>query len=145
MSTAVLPTPAVDPWTTRPIVGKFRVLSGVHSEGAVPGTYRIDPVGAPMSQPRIYTHGEIVASRSDLLKHNPIHGEKKFERVDDSVPDKYDGQETAMNESPQVAEDLELLTIPQLRHMAAAEGIDLGDFTRKSEIIDWIRTSRGGE
>ena len=140
----------VDPWTQRPVVGKFRVLDGVHSEGAIPGTYRLDGAGAPMSQPRVYLTGEVVASRSDLEKHNPIYGVKKFARVDDSVPDKYDAMERELAKGENVSgpakvvEDLESMTVAQLRQAAEAEEIELDDTMRKQEIINWIRQSRGG-
>jgi len=134
------PRDVVDPWSLRPVVGKYKILSGVHSEGAVPGTYRVDPGGTPMCAPRVYNPGDVVASRSDLLKHNPVRGEKRFERVEDSAPDKYDG----VPDGASVAgEELESMTVQQLKQLADAEGIDLGDFTRKSEIISWIHASRG--
>jgi len=126
---------AVDPWSLRPVVGKFRIKEGVHSEGAIPGTYRRDPTGAPMFSPRVYVDGDIVASRSDLSKHNPAHGAKKFERVDDSMPDKYDGNAPPVDE-------LEAMTVAQLRELSVAEEIDLGEATKKADIIEWIRMVR---
>ena len=146
-----------DPWSQRPIVGKFRVLNGVHSEGSVPGTYRKNTYGEIFSEPRIYHTNDVVASRGDLLRHNPIHGEQKFERVDDSTPDKYDAMERELAKAqavapsqpqsaprePTPADDLESLTISQLRQTAAAEGIDLDADWKKQEIVDWIRQSRG--
>ena len=135
-----------DPWITRPIVGKFKVLSGVHSEGALPGTYREDPGGVPLIQPRVYRTGEVVASRSDLLLHNPVYGQMKFEKVPDNTPDKYDAEERALakdvKQTP-VEESLESLTVPELHQLAKAEGIDLGDLSRKAEIISWMKESRG--
>lgn len=155
--TITQPRPTVvevtDPWTERPVVGKFRVLNGVHSEGSIPGTYRQqldaagNPVDAPLSKPRIYTHGEIVASRSDLEKHNPAFGEKKFERVSDDVPDKYDAMEQkrqgVVGVQPEEEQSLESMTILQLRKVAEDEEIEVGNDWKKQEIVDWIKQSRG--
>ena len=138
------------PWGKKPIIGKFRIMANPHSEGHVPGTYRIDPTGVPMFEPRVYVVGDIVASRSDLEKHNSPHLEK-FRRVDDSLPDKYDAQEKEAREKGSaksttqtaLVEDLESMTVAQLKQLAEAEGIDLDDNMKKAEMVAWIRESRG--
>lgn len=124
----------------------FRVMRGMHSEGTVPGTDRTLPNGqVKAGVPREYYTGDVVHSKSDLSKHNRP-GAEKFRRVPDSTPDKYD-EKGATRKALKVdtAADLKKLTADQLKGIAEAEGIDLGDLDSKDEIIGWILTSRGKE
>ena len=143
-------TVVADPWSLRPVVGKFKIMFGIHSEGAVPGTYRTDPTGTPLFDPRQYYPGEVVASRSDLLKHNRLFShEPKFLRVDDATPDKYDAMEKeqvkgekGVPKPAKIVEDLESMTVAQLKELAKAEEIEIDDTMRKPEMIGWIRQCR---
>ena len=69
----------------RPYVGYFRVLQGCHNEGGrtYHGKRRHSTEKDSQGDPVILT-GEIVHSKSDLLKLNPANPqwERKYEKVD---------------------------------------------------------------
>ena len=140
---------------------KFQVLDGKHQvftsaeEGNPGGSILID----------LYMKNDIVESDVDLaLKHN--RGARKFKRVADDTPVKCSqpqqvSQTLQKPSSPKVSpiEPLEepkeepldenvddvfsKLTIKQLRRLAEEEEIDLGEATKKSEILKIFRDDVG--
>lgn len=139
-------------------VMRFRLLAGAHQQG------RNDD-----GTPRLFKPGQIIESTVDLTQCNSKNpaATRKFERVfsdgsTDSAgrlppnPFAKDKRESAAEYSARMAamakkfqehaelaskqhEDLELLTVADLRKYAADNEIDLGDAVDKDEILALIR------
>lgn len=113
----------------------YRVLRGVHSEG----TNEAD-------EPRQYgpgqPNGDIVDSKTDLLKHNPRFGLPKFQKISDAEAAEILGLDKAGPED----DGLDDLSIADLRQIADAESpsVDLTGLTKKDEIIARIRQAEKG-
>ena len=119
---------------------KFRVLMGVHSESK-----------------KIYNAGDVVDSKSNLLKHNKGNS-VRYERVADDAKDTgkpvigaseeqkdavaeaakkgfEDGNTAALPKAP-----LESMTVEQLRKMAEEYEIDVSTCKRKEELVNTLRS-----
>ena len=98
-------------------MARFKVLTGKHHEGG-----------------RTYKTGEIVDSKSDLLKLN--RGSRKFERVT-----KEDDEALAKKkaEAPSTLDELEKMTKADLEAFAADGGIDISGLKTKDQLIIAIR------
>jgi len=110
---------------------KFKVLRGRHTEGGV-----------------MYQAGEVVDSSSDLNKHNSP-GSRKFEQLSGEVADAPSAslpESSEDDEDPEEGSDeLDGMTVAQLKTFAAEEEIDLSGVSRKSDILSAIRaTLQGG-
>lgn len=99
---------------------KFKVLHGLHYEGKNSD-----------GKAKCYKRGDVVDSASDLDKKFNSPGSIKFERVPDS---------TAVTVAePELAEQLEKMTVPQLREFAAEHEIEIDSaYSKKSDVIDCI-------
>lgn len=110
---------------------KFKVVAGYHCEGE-----RHPVTGKLIS----YGPGEIIESQIDLVK---LHGREKFEPVSSDVPVTRRSTTTApqqtnppsQKESGHTAKELEGMTLEELKRLAAEEEIDLGNLSKKNEII----------
>ena len=98
----------------------FKVLRGSHSEGG-----------------KTYRKGEVVDSKSDLIKHNSS-GSIKFANVFDDGA-KQDAKEavpsSVATKNPHEREELEALTLPDLKEIAADEEVEIDSTFKKEEII----------
>jgi len=74
-----------------------------------------------------YGPGDIVDSASDLNKHNKQEA-IKFEQVGEVLSSQ---------------DELKQHTVAELQDLAAEEEIDLGDATKKAEIVEVILIARG--
>lgn len=99
--------------------GKYRVLRGTHTEES--GTYY---------------PGDEVDSKSDLDQFNSP-GAQKFQWVGSGKHSTKDSKKKAQ------AADLETLNVPDLKKLAEEEGVDLGNSTRRDDIVDKIVEARG--
>jgi len=133
---------------------KFRVLRGSHNEGKY-------PKGHPwVGRGICYVIGEIVDSASNLAKFNcagPLG--PKFQRIHDSMPatdkvqqgldiakqieedavyDDGNGQGGPMDQLPP-ADNLDSMTLAELKKSAKEDDIELSPQATKSQIIDAIR------
>ncbi len=103
---------------------KFKVLRGQHSE-----------------QGKIYKKGDTVDSKTDLAERFNFPGSIKFAKIasknspSDEVEEEEE-EETA--EETYSAEELSLLTIPDLKELANDQEINLSGLSRKEEIIEAI-------
>lgn len=103
----------------------FQVLRGVHHEGGK--TYYGRHKGK----------GDVVDSKSDLSKHNPPPESgipPRFKRVEGSA---------VVQEPPD--DGLGVMTVAGLEDLAAEEEIDLGQATRRADVIAAIRAARGSD
>jgi len=94
----------------------------------------------------IYERGDIIESKSDLCLHFNAPRAIKFERVDPSgrpVHDAAPNVQPAVNPSSRLADqdNLDNMTVEELRAFAAEEEIDLDNAVRKQDIIQAIRAS----
>ena len=96
---------------------KFRVLVGRHYEG-------IETEGPRKGKARCYKKGDIVDSKTDLLKMN-APGAIKFEKVE---------------ETPRIL-DLSKLTEAKLRQLAADEEVDVASCKTKVDLIAAIQNA----
>jgi len=102
---------------------KFRVLAGSHREGGI--TYR---------------QGDIVDSKSNLLKHN--RGGRKYARVTDeeAFQDPVDEAAVATAETVTAADDgLEAMSEDELREFADSNGIKLTGKEKAKQLVAKIR------
>lgn len=99
---------------------KFRVLAGSHREGGV--TYR---------------QGEIVDSKSNLLKHN--RGGRKYARVTDeeAFQDPAEPAEAVTATAPN--DGLEAMSEDELREFANSNGIKLTGKEKAKQLVAKIR------
>jgi len=107
---------------------KFKVLRGQHSEGGE--TYRA---------------GDVVDSASDLNRHNSP-GAKKFEQLEGGVADVPSASPPATpavedEDSGEESDDLDDMTVVQLKTFAEEEEIDLAGVSRKDEILSTVRAA----
>lgn len=124
-------------------VNRYRVLSGTHSEGYEPvidpetGKQLLDPMtNKPLrGEPITYHAGQIVESKSDLLRFNSP-GSIKFELL--GARNSY-FSEPVKQENEQ--DELGRMTVGQLREFAAANEVDLGPAKSKDDILRTIRES----
>jgi len=93
---------------------KFKLLSGIHNEGG-----------------NTYYAGDIIDSKSDLLKHNVSGSSPRYEKAAESTPSSVQSR----------TDQLDAMTVSQLREFAEAEEIDLGEATKKAEILAVIYAS----
>lgn len=100
---------------------RFKLKRGIHAQKEK-GKIRTYLAGTP---------GEVIETPEDLNKqHDPR--KERFEPVEEFVP---------ISQTPGKAGDgLEELGIKGLRELAAQEEIDLGDLTKKSDIVAVIRS-----
>lgn len=98
-------------------MARFRVLTGKHREGG-----------------RTYKTGEVVDSKSDLLKLN--RGSRKFDRV---TKEDDEAAEKAKAEAPSTLDELEKMTKAELESFAADGGIDISGIRTKDQLIIAIR------
>ena len=119
-------------------MAKFKVLHGSHSEGKnEDGTSRI------------YRRGDIVDSVTDLNKLN-YSGSTKFEEIPE-IPKNPgtilppESTKKTVNEQPRLEEQLEKMTVVQLRGYIADHGIEVDPvYSKKSDIIDCILVAMDG-
>jgi hypothetical protein len=111
-------------------MAKFRVLHGIHAEGG-----------------QVYRAGEVVDSATDLNRMN-TPGSSKFEELvgggvavveaatpsSSSLDDDSDGA---------VNDELDTMTVSQLREFAAQEEISLESSKKKADIVAAIRSAIG--
>lgn len=112
-------------------MSKFRVLRGQHTESEkTDGT------------PRVYSRGDVLESKTDLLRHNSRAGEAKFERVGDDAETTSDtGIASCDQRSSNTLDDM---TVEELRTLAAEEEIDLSESKTKRHIIAAILAAHKG-
>ena len=91
---------------------RFKLLSGVHTEGHQE-TYKQ------------YERGDVIETDVDLVKKFNRPGSTKFERVEDNA---------SLN-----TDEFSAMTVAELRAFAEGEEIDLGEISRKSDILDALR------
>jgi hypothetical protein len=104
----------------------YRVLRGVLSEGTHDGT----PGGKPKMYGPGQPDGDIVDSKTNLLKHNPRIGEPKYRKLtDEEAAELLGGKD----------DGLEDLSRTDLQALAQREGIDLGRAVKKDEMVARIR------
>jgi hypothetical protein len=98
---------------------RFRLNSGIHSEGG-----------------KTYMPGDVFESASDLSVHNVRGDLPRYERVTTSIA-------LSHGETPADRDPLGIhqLSVPELRQWADNEEIDLGDATRKSDILKTIENA----
>lgn len=89
---------------------KYQVLAGQHREGG-----------------KTYNKGDVVDSKTNLLRLNADGLDPKFRRVEE------DGNVAVANDG------LDEMTVDDLKAFAAEEEIDLGKATRKEDIVSAIR------
>jgi len=141
---------------------RFRLLQGLHTTGRQQDTTKMtvlqqqldegmitqaqfDEQTKDLQPRRIFHAGEIVESRTDLLRLNGPHPMvPKFARADEDVasmvPQPYQSPET--RPAPVDVDDtLTGMTLEQLKKMARAEAIDIKGLTTVEEIADRIRQS----
>jgi hypothetical protein len=129
-----------------PVVDSFRVVRGRHHEGG-----------------RTYAKGEVVESKSDLLKHNSP-GAIKFVRLSDNATLITEAEKAKKGAVPQdrsvaaspptsepvayaddkgaTEEELNSLTFQELKDYAAAEEIDLTGVRSKQDAIEVIKSHK---
>lgn len=112
---------------------KFRVLAGNHSEGYVDEVNRKDPL--------IFHQGEVVNSKSNLVAIHNKPGSIKFEKVPENTPAKYENDKPR-SKSKEIVDNLEELTVRDLKEMASQEEIEIDNAMNKVEIINAIRNQR---
>lgn len=98
---------------------KFRLRFGVHNEGG-----------------KTYYPGDVIDSASDLSKHNERFGGVRFEPIagGSSTGD------VGVADSPQGAEpSLNSLTVARLKQLASELEVDLGEATRKDDIVEALQ------
>jgi len=98
-------------------MAKYRLLAGTHTTGSTAKNNR-----------RRYHVGDIIESDEDLVKRFNRANSVKFE----VVPDSNGG----------VSDGLDDMTVEELRQLAEAEEIDLGDAVRKPRIIRILREAQ---
>lgn len=124
---------------------KFRVLSGRHCEGDR------DPVTNKLI---IYNQGEVFESKTDLDKRFNHPTGVKFERVSDATVVSraplaqaaaagFNSAEGAKKGTQPAftSNDLEVMTLDELKKLAAEEEVDLGGLTKKADIIARIQSA----
>jgi len=139
---------------------KFRLLHGLHTIGRQQDSVRLDSLkqqleeglitqekfdteSAGLRPRRIFHVGEIIESRTDLLRLNGPHPMvPKFARAEDDVaamiPPPYQTPDT--KPTPFMGEDtLTGMSLSQLKKMARAEEVDISGLTTEQEIADRIR------
>lgn len=124
---------------------RWQIIAGSHSDDYVEPIDPKDP--NRLRTPKIYRAGDVFDSVCDLSKQNSP-GCIKFRKVDPSTPlsNPYDtpakvkgSSEAPINPNLSVddrRQTYETMTVDALRRHAAEEEIDLGDATKKSDIID---------
>jgi len=102
---------------------KFRVLAGSHREGG-----------------KTYRQGDIVDSKSNLLKHN--RGGRKYARITDeeAFADPVEAEPEAVAATATVPDDgLEAMTEDELREFADSNGIKLTGKEKAKQLVAKIR------
>ncbi len=100
-------------------MSRWKVLQGVHQDK---NTKLIQPSTDKLGVERkpndgVFYRGDVIETNADLSQVGGCRGNPKFERVEDSE------------------DALDSMTIQQLREFAAEEEIDLGDASKKDEIL----------
>jgi hypothetical protein len=116
---------------------RFRLLCGKHHEGDANGAQRT------------YVRGDVFDSPYNLLKFNSLES-KRFEVVPDSTPLVHNEVKKPPAEpnletpqaGPATENTLDSMTVTELRTLAEEEEIDLGNASRKDQIIQAIRATR---
>lgn len=98
---------------------RYRVMHGTLSSGG-----------------KIYNQGDTIDTDKDLLQHN-LAGVDKFLLIGDTPDPSNSKSENSSQESDAVytREELEQMTVPDLREIAEGEEIDLMGASKKNEII----------
>lgn len=83
-----------------------------------------------------YRQGNIIETNTDLVA---LHGREKFEKMPDDTPVTRTSAK-ATSTSPQetsgyTAKELEGMSVEELKRLAAEEEIDLGNLSKKNDII----------
>jgi hypothetical protein len=144
---------------------KFRVLHGLHTTGRQQDTTRLsvlqqqleeglitqeqfDEQSKGLNPRRVYHAGELVESKTDLLRlngHHPLI--PKFARADDDVaamvPLPYQTPDTKPAPA-EVDDTLSSMSLDQLRKMARSEDIDIAGLTTAEEVAQRIRDVMNG-
>ena len=98
---------------------KFKLIAGRHITGKTE------------QDRKIYRIGDVVESDRDLVER---FGKDKFQRVgDDAVATVVNGEARA---------ELEAMSVRDLRELAEADEVELGNATRKNEIIRVLLEAR---
>lgn len=115
---------------------RFRLLRGTHSNGD----------RHPVTNKLItYRRGDVFDSPINLVA---IHGREKFEAVGNDVAvtkvqsiTPRSSEPLPQKDSGHTAKELEGMTLEELKRLAAEEEIDLGNLSKKNEIIARIVNS----
>lgn len=109
---------------------RFELLAGAHTEGEVSQGTRV-----------IYHPGDIIESDVDLAK---MFGSEKFRKMDESEPNvaKKRSQSQQTITIP-TREELNKMSMADLRALAAEEEIDVSTTSKKEEVVNMIISSLG--
>jgi len=99
---------------------RYRLLRGIHVHGQ-----------------NTYSPGAVIDTAQNLLRLN-APGSIRFERVyEEEEPTPVETTPEPTEEEP--TDDLEALTLAELRDLAEAEEVDLGDAKRKADVLEVLR------
>jgi hypothetical protein len=119
----------------------YRLLSGKHIGVGPPGCKCEKCSDEDTRNWHVYRPGDIIDTKINLLALNQPPRSMKFEMVDEKGKIVHSESAVAHPQTPIPArrDGLEAMTVNELKLLAAEEEIDLGEATRKEEIIAVIR------
>ena len=116
----------------------YKILRGVlQDKTAKLVRYRKEPdakdgtKGVRLAEDGYFISGDVIRTDRDLEKRNRS-GSIKYEKID---------EKSVVEDDERSYEDLDTMTVAQLRKYAKAEGIDLETATSKEEIANTIRAA----
>jgi hypothetical protein len=120
------------------------VVLGVPSPGATPTTLpERNTMGKILAKTiRIWDFDAGKRVQLDAGTELPEWAEERVTNPKLFVKESQDTSEESFDEND---DDLESLTVPKLKELADEEGVDLGEATKKAEIIEAIRNHRGSD
>lgn len=109
---------------------RFELLAGAHTDGEVSQGNRV-----------IYRPGDVIETDVDLAK---MFGSDKFRKMDESEPNtpKKRPQSQQVVTVP-TREELNKMSMADLRALAAEEEIDVSTTSKKEEVVNMIISSLG--